>query len=159
MSYKDRRTDELIIEDGEKLIILSMEKEKYTGWHTDSGGNIVDEIDRNQIEISYREDDEDGWGVGGDEYLSTCDIKNMADGIRNVIHYKINAFQYSCQNDIFRLKICYDTQSESFSFSVALLETLCRENYIEITKENLSLSALKEYIQPFFEWEKQYPVV
>ena len=26
MSYKDRRTDELIIEDGEKLIILSMGK-------------------------------------------------------------------------------------------------------------------------------------
>lgn len=76
------RTDELIIEDGDKLIILSMEKEKYFGWKTDSDGNDVVEIDRNQIEISYREDDEDGWGAGGDEYFSTCGIKNMADGIR-----------------------------------------------------------------------------
>ena len=159
MSYKDRRTDELIIEDGEKLIILSMEREKYAGWHTDSDGNIVDEIDRNQIEISYREDDEDGWGIGGDEYFSTYDIKNMADGIRSVIHHKTTAFQYSCQDDIFRLKISFDIQSESFSFSAALLETLCREYHIEIIKDNLTLSALEEYIQPFFEWEKQYPIV
>lgn len=159
MSYKDRRTDELKIEDGKKLIILSMDKEKYIGWHTDSDGNIVEEVDRNQIEIAYREDDEDGWGIGGDEYFSTYDIKNMADGIRNVIHHKTDAFQYSCQNDIFRVKIGYNIQSELFSFSVALIETLCWEYHIEITKDNLSLSALEEYIQPFFEWEKQYPVV
>lgn len=94
MAYKDRRTDELIIEDGIKLIILSMDEEKYLGWHEDSDGNIVDEIDRNQIEIAYREDDEGGWAVGGGEYFSTYDIKNMADGIRNVIHHKTNNYSY-----------------------------------------------------------------
>ena len=159
MTYKDYRTDELIIEDGEKLIILSMKEEKYTGCHTDSDGDIIDEIDRNQIEISYREEDEEGWGAGGDEYFSTYDIKSMADGIRNVVHHKTNTFQYSCQDNIFRLKISYDTQSESFSFSAALIETLCREYHIEILKNNLTLLALEKYIQPFFKWEKQYPIV
>lgn len=159
MSYKNRRTDELIIADGEKLIILSMKSEKYIDWHTNSDGKIVDEIDRNQIEISYREDDEDGWAVGGDEYFSTHDIQNMADGIRNVIHHKANVFQYSCQDDIFRLKISYDAQSESFSFSAALIETLGRKYHIKISKRDLTLSGFEEYIQPFFEWEKQYPIV
>lgn len=159
MPYTNRKADELFIEDNEKLIILSMNKRKYLGWHSDSDGNIVDEFDDTQIEFTYREDDKDGWGIGSDEYISTLDIKNMANGIRSVVQHKASSFQYRCQNDIFRLKISYDDQSELYSFSPALLEMLSREYHIEITKTGLTISALYEYIQPFFEWEKQFPTV
>ena len=153
------RLDTLEIRDEKKQIILSMEREKYTGWHEDEDGNIIDEIDRNQIEISYREDDEEGWGVGGGEYVTTMDIKNMADCIRSVIYFKEASAEYSCQNDLFRLAISYNAQTEIFSFTAALIETLTREYHITITKDNLSRSALDEYIQPFFEWEQEFPIV
>ncbi len=149
---------ELIIEDDKRQIILSMDDKKYLGWHEDESGEIIDEIDDNQIEICYREDDEDGWGVGGGEYFSTADIKAMADCIRSVIQLKQTRAEYSCQDDIFRLCIEYDPYNDRFSFTVALIETLMREYHIVITKSGLTRSALDEYIQPFFEWEKEYPI-
>ncbi len=149
---------ELIIEDDRKQIWISLRGKKYLGWHTDKNGDIVDEIDDNQIEISYREDDEEGWGVGGDEYFSTRDIKSMADAIRNVISFKQPKAEYSCQNDIFRICIEYDADNKSFSLTAALLETLTREYHISITKAALTRQSLDEYIQPFFEWEKMYPI-
>ncbi len=153
------RPDTLEIWDDKRQIILSMEGAKYIGWHEDEDGNIIDELDKNQIEISYREDDEEGWGVGGGEYVTTVDIKNMADCIRSVIYLKEDSAEYSCQNDLFRLAISYDAQNESFSFTAALIETLTWEYHITITKDNLSRNTLDEYIQPFFVWEREFPIV
>ena len=153
------RADTLTIYEGEKLIIMAMEDVRYLGWHEDENGEIVDEIDKNQVEISYREDDEEGWGVGSSEFVTTMDIKNMADCIRNVIYFKEASAEYSCQNDLFRLAISYDAKAETFSFTAALIETLTWDYHITITKDNLSRSALDEYIQPFFEWEREFPIV
>lgn len=158
MMQKKTRRDELFIEDETKLIILSMDQEKYLGWHTSDDGQIVDEIDRNQIEIAYREDDEDGFGVGGNEFISTLDIHHMSEGIRRVIWNKEKEFSHSCQDDVFRLHLEFDSNTDSFSFTASLIETLSREYHISITKSNLSLAELDAYIQPFFEWEKMYPV-
>ena len=156
---RKREPDELIIEEGEKQIILSMDEKKYIGWHTDENGEIVPEIDENQIEISYREDDEDGWGVGGGEYVSTVDIKAMADCIRSVIYKKTSSAAYSCQNDLFKIRLEYDPFEDVFAFTAALIETLTWDYHITITKAGLTRSALDEYIQPFFEWERKFPVV
>ncbi len=154
----ERRQDELVIAEGEKFILLSMEKEKYLGWHIDEDGEIVDEIDENQIEICYREDDENGWGVGGGEYFSTADIKAMADCIRSVIYKKQAKASYSCQQDVFRICLEYDSTEDIYSFTAALIETLNWEYHISITKTGLTRSALDEYIQPFFEWEREFPI-
>ncbi len=155
---KQRELGELIIEDGKKRIILSMDKKKYLGWHTNEAGEIVDKLDDNQIEISYREDDEEGWGAGGDEYFSTYDIKAMADSIRSVILFKQSKADYSCQDDIFRMSIEYNADKECFSFTAAIIETLMREYHISITKTALTRKSLDKYIQPFFEWEKMFPI-
>ena len=48
---------------------------------------------------------------------------------------------------------------ELFNIYSFLLTAKQKEIFSLYFEENLSLSALKEYIQPFFEWEKQYPVV
>ena len=156
---RKREPAELIIEEGEKQIILSMDEKKHIGWHTGENGEIVPEIDENQIEISYREDDEDGWGVGGDEYVSTVDIKAMADCIRSVIYKKTSNATYSCQNDLFRIRLEYDPIEDVFAFTAALVETLTWDYHITITKAGLTRSALDEYIQPFFEWERLFPIV
>ncbi len=155
---RKRTPGELFIEEEEKQIILSMHGKKYIGWHEDEDGEVIDEFDDNQIEISYREDDEYGWGVGGYEYFSTSDIKAMADCIRSVIQMKQTRAEYFCQDDIFKLCVEYDSDNERFSFTVALIETLMREYHITITKTNLARAALDEYIQPFFEWENEYPI-
>lgn len=157
MPQRELRKDELFITDGEKLILLSMAEEKYLGWHTTDDGQIVDDIDSNQIEIAYREEDENGFGFGGGEYISRLDIHHMAEGIRKAVQNQEKEFSYSCQDDVFCLKLEYDPNTELFSFTASLVETLSWEYHITITKDNLSLEELDQYIQPFFEWEIMFP--
>ena len=153
-----KEPNELIISEGEKQIILSADKIKLVSWHTAEDGKIIPEFDESQIEISYREDDEEGWGAGSDEYFSTADIKAMADCIRSVINKKDLSAEYICQNDLFRIHIGYDPLNDTYSFTAALIETLTREYHITITKTGLTLSELDEYIQPFFEWERKFSI-
>ena len=153
------KKDEFFIEDDKKTIYMTLEGEKYVGWHTDDNGNTVDEIDRNQIEFSYHEDDEGGMGAGIDEFISTFDIKNMADGIRRVIYHQADRYHYHCQEDIFWIELSYNEKTGLYSFTAALLETLSREYHITITKEGLTPGCLEKYIHPSFEWEKIYPIV
>ncbi len=150
---------ELVLTDGKKQIRLSLNGKKYLGWHYDSTGYFIDEYDESQIEICYREDDEEGTGVGGGEYITTNDIQSMAQCIRDVITLKKAKSDYSCQDDIVRISLSYDQQSSSFTITVGLIETLLREYHITITKSSLSRDVINGLIQPFFEWEKQYPVV
>lgn len=155
----EKREDELVLDDGKKQIKLSMLDKKCIGWHQDSEGYIIDEYDDNQIEISYSEDDDEGWGVGDDEYISTNDIRSMAQCIRDVMALKKTKAEYQCQDDIIRISLSYDQQSNRFTITVGLIETLLREYHITITKSGLSRKELNEFAQPFFEWEKEYPVV
>ena len=159
MWYEKKLPDELVLRDGVKQIRLSMDHKKYLGWHEDSEGNFIDEFDENQIEICYREDDEEGWSAGGGRYISINDIQAMAESIRDVITMKKPDTEYHCQDDIIRVVLSYDPQSDSFTLTVGLIETLCGEYHITITKPGLSRDALDEYIQPFFEWEKNYPII
>ena len=155
----EKEPDELVLLDGVKQIRLSMDHKKYIGWHEDEFNNIIDEYDDDQIEICYREDDEDGTGVGGGEFISTSDIQAMANCIRDVVSMNKAKANYHCQDDVIRLSIQYDARSNTFTFSVGLIETLLREYHITITKRGLSRNALEEYIQPFFIWENEYPIV
>ena len=159
MANYEPRKDELCIAEDHKTIHMTLEGEKYVGWHTDSDGNIVDEYDRNLIEFSYYESDEEGWGVGDHEFISTNDIKNLADGIRNVLHHQTDLLRYHCQDDIFWIELSYDNNYDLFSFTAALLETLSRDYHIIISEERLTLSGLEKYIHPLLEWEKKYPIV
>ena len=76
---------ELVLTDGKKQIRLSLNGKKYLGWHYDSAGYFIDEYDESQIENCYREDDEEGTGIGGGEYITTNDIQSMAQCIRDEI--------------------------------------------------------------------------
>lgn len=151
---RKKRDDALVISENEKLIIISMAGPRYNGFHFGE-----ECYDANEIEINYREDDENGWGVGGDEYISTTDIKKMADCIRSVLFCQKDTAHYACKNDTIRIAISFREESGTYSFTVALIETLEREYHITITKNDLPLNALEEYIAPFFAWEKQYPIV
>ncbi len=140
---KKKTSGDLIIFEGKKQILLSLDEYSING---------------NQIEICYREDYEDGWGFGGGEFFSTFDIKAMADCIRSVIYMRETKASYTCQNKVFRIEIEYDASGDTYSFTAALIETLHRDFYISITKSELTRIALDEYIQPFFEWERKYPI-
>lgn len=65
------------------MIILSMDHKKCIGWHEDKNGELIDEIDDNQIEISYREDDEHGVGIDGSEYIQPFLIGNTINPWEN----------------------------------------------------------------------------
>ena len=153
-----KETDELILCDGKKYIRLSMFQKKTTGCHKDSTGNHIIDYDESQIEISFREDDENGWGGGGGEYIAISDIHEMANCIRDVTLRKKEKSEYQCQNDTMKISLEYYTQSESYTFTVSLLQMFMRNYHISITKTNLSINELDEYIQPFFEWETKFPL-
>ncbi len=155
----EKRPDELILRDDPKMIKISMDRKKIIGWHEDEFNNIIDEFDDNQIEICYREDDEEGFSFGGGFFVSTHDIHAMANCIRDVITTKRKEARCHSQGDIIRLYMGFDSQSDSFTISVGLIETLLGEYHITITKTGLSRDELEEYIQPFFIWEKEYPIV
>ena len=58
--------------------------------------------------------------AGIDEFISTRDIKNMADGIRSILHHRTDMFRYNCQDDIFWIELSYDNGSDLF-FTLLLL--------------------------------------
>ena len=92
-------------------------------------------------------------------YISTDDIKSMADSIRQVLHHKASEAHYETENDLMRISIRHDDSTDRYFFSVGLLETLLREYHITVEKSNLHITELEEYITPFFEWERQHPIV
>lgn len=149
-----KEKDELIMEEGVNYLCISLGERQYQGHHF--GQECYDD---NSIEVYYREEDDDGWGAGGSEYISTHDIRSMADSIRQVLHRKTSETHYETENDLMRISIRYDDLTDRYFFSVGLLETLMREYHITVEKSNLHISELEEYITPFFEWERQHPIV
>ena len=154
-----KEPDQLLIKDGIKRIFLSMSRRKCIGCHIGEDGRMVDDLDENQIEICFRQDDEHGWGAGGGEYVSTSDIKAMADCIRGVICMKLARAEYACQKDLFRIILEYDSDKGTYTFTAALINMLTWDYHITITMNDLTKNALDEYIQPFFEWEREFPIV
>ena len=143
MSYDN--PDIFYMEDGVKWISFSM-------------NHSQDVEDDDLVETSYAQNDEGGWGFGEAESVTRKDIRAMADCIRSVIYRNEDCNQYSCMNDVFRIGISYDCNTDQYTFTGALIEMLVRKYHITITKTDLTRAALDEYIEPFFIWEKEYPV-
>ena len=158
----NRGPDELVIWNDENQIIFHLTEPKYVKSYEDEDEDYefwVTETDGNQIEVSYRYDEKEGWGIGGSEYVSTRDVKEMADCIRSVINKEQPAAKYVCQDDLLRIEISYSAADDTYSFAASMLETLMRDHHITVTKDRLSREQLEEYIRPFFIWEKKYPIL
>lgn len=151
---KETPSVDFIIKDKENEINMTLWKKETFQLTDTEGGNTSTE--RNQIEFSYWEKDADGWGFGSEEYISTSDVKGMAECVRKVIYKQQPMSEYSCQNDIFRIRLEYSELSDVFSFTAELINTATYESYISATKDKLTRNALDEYIQPFFEWERMF---
>ena len=140
------------IEEGENAIDISMWEERSE--------------DPEEIEFTYYECYIGGYGIGCHEFVSRHDLKNMADGIRDVLYKRRDSFCYACLDDVFRIRLSYDWQSDSYTFAAELIDTLAAalidtqlgNYYISAQKSDLSEAALEAYTFPFFEWEKQYPI-
>ena len=122
------------------------------------------ESDGNQIEISFSQTED--WNYyqrkSRGKFISTADIKAMADCIRAVISHEKSSAKYSCQDDFIRLKISYDTPSDTYNFTVSMLSMLEdteSDHYITITRKKLTKEKLDRYIDPFFKWEEMFPVI
>ena len=146
MSYDS--PDNFYMEDGIRYISFSMN-------HSSDEKEMNDDL----VETSYAQNDEGGWSFGEGECVTREDIRAMADCIRSVIYKNEMYNQYSCLDNVFRIEITYDCNTDRYSFTGALMEMLVREYQITITKTDLTRAALDEYIKPFFIWEKEYPVV
>ena len=156
---REKRDDELLIYDEERLILIHMARYKLDGWDEDEDGRIIEEsfeYDKTQIEFSYREEDREEWGAGADEFVSIDDIKAMADCVRKVINKQVPKAEYSCQDDVFIIKLAYDKSRDKYSFSAALIETLMWKYHIRVEKSNLSLDELEEYTKPILLWEEKF---
>jgi hypothetical protein len=145
--------------EGEKYFSLSMSEGPGDIVIRDTDGKNVCAYDDNQVETLFSQSDEGGWGAGGGGNVTTKDLKAMADCIRDVIYGYSTSRKYSCQKDVFKMEISYDADTDRYTFTGALIEMLCWEYHISITKTNLTRAGLDEYIEPFFIWEKEHPVV
>ena len=154
-----RDPDCLVMSEGEKYFLLSMADGPGIIVIRDTDGQNIHAYDDNQVETSFSQNDEGGWGAGQGGNVTTKDLKAMADCIRDVIWGRSACRKYSCQNDVFKMEISYDADTDSYTFTGALIEMLMWEYHISITKTNLTREGLDEYIEPFFIWEKEHPVV
>ncbi len=156
MSYD--RPDRFYMEDGIKYISFTMCHSPGEKVARNKQGQNVHVRDYDLVETSFAQNDEGGWGFGEGGSVTREDIRAMADCIRSVIYKNEMYNQYSCMDNVFRIEISYDCNTDRYTFTGALMEMLCREYQITITKSDLTRAALDEYIEPFFIWEKEYPV-
>ncbi len=149
----NKEPDEFRIFDDTKQIVLSLYGFKDVENYEDGDGYVV-VYDVNQIEMHFRQDDGDFWGAGGGDYLSTRDIRNMSECIRNVIFDKKNSDEYTCQQDLFRIALSHEQDSNTYTFTASMMNLLGRDEHITVTKTGLTREALNEYITPFLIWPK-----
>ena len=112
----------------------------------------------NILELSYRQEDEDGWGAGGGEYITAQDIAAISEGIQKIIGKKITNFSYSCLDDIIQISVAANEKS-LITLTISMLETLGRKYYISITQKDLSLAEFEENTKMFIEWERMFPTL
>ena len=149
----------LVMSEGKKRFSLSMTDGPGEILIRDADGKNIHAYDDNQVEFAFSQSDEEGWGCGCEDNVSTRDLNAMADCIRDVIEGYSRCRQYKCQKDLFKIEISYDPVTDRYTFTGALIEMLMREYHISITKNNLTREDLDEYIEPFFIWEKEHPIV
>ncbi|MGI5896921.1 MAG: hypothetical protein ACOX6U_08180 [Oscillospiraceae bacterium] len=125
-------------------------------WGTNRRNNSDDSL--NAIELSYRQEDEDGFGIGGDEYITTQDIAAMSQGIQQIINKETTQFFYSCFDEIIKINIEISIDN-LISFTFSMLETLNRDYYISITLSNMTINEFKDKTRPFVEWERMFPTL
>ncbi|MDE5557359.1 MAG: hypothetical protein K2J32_06645 [Ruminococcus sp.] len=109
----------------------------------------------NCIEISYYQNGSEGWGTGGDEYITKYDLTVIADGFRSILNGNIKEFFYECGEteqyyEKYRkpvLKISLKKEKMILS----MIETLERQTYITVEGTDLS-----EYAATFFNWKKKF---
>ena len=146
--------DEFIIESDDKYICFKPEdRELWGDNHRDNAENNI-----NILELCYRQEDKDGWGAGGGEYITTQDISEISHGIQRVLKKELNQFTYSCLDEIIKISIDVKTNGV-LDFTFSMIETLCREYYITITINNLTFEEFAEKTKNFIEWEKQFPTL
>ena len=141
--------------DEKNYIILSLEGRGNDGRFCEDDWRC----DANLVEVSYRIDEGDEWGAGCDEFISTADIKRMADCVRNVMYRQNDKDHYECRDDIARISLKFHKDSDTYMLAVSFIETLIRDHHITVTKNNLTKAGLEEYVNAFFAWEKKYPVI
>ena len=100
----NRDPDCLVMSEGEKYFLLSMADGPGIIVIRDTDGQNIHAYDDNQVETSFSQNDEGGWGAGQGGNVTTKDLKAMADCIRDVIWGYSISRKYSCQNDILKWK-------------------------------------------------------
>lgn len=157
-NYRKAKPIFSIRDDKNTIVVEMMREKKYRAVDENKNRKRDLLIDRNQIEFSYYEEDEGGFGSGVDEYVSTADLRNMADGVRAVIRGETDSFQYNCCRDIFRISVSHDVSDDHYTISAGLIEVLEREYHIMVTNPNLTFEELIPLLHPFLVWEMWFPV-
>lgn len=143
-----------IIESEDKYIRFEpCERDLWGNNHRDNTENNI-----NVLELSYRQEDEEGWGAGGGEYITTQDIAAISNGVQQIIRKETPQFSYSCLNEIIKINVDINTNS-LVDFNFLMIETLCREYYITITMSNLTFEEFAEKTKVFIKWERQFPTL
>jgi hypothetical protein len=129
------------------------ERDLWGNSHRDNTENSI-----NIIELSYRQEDKEGWGAGGGEYITTQDIATISKGVQQIIKKEVDNFSYACLDEIIKINVNVK-DGDLLTFSVSMRETLCGEYFIVITLSDLTFEKFKEITGFFTEWERTFPTL
>ncbi len=146
--------DHFTIESEDKYIRFMPDKRDL--WGNNHRRNTENNI--NILELSYRQEDGEGWGAGGGEYITTQDILAISTGIQRVLKKETRQFTYGCLDEVIKIRVDVK-ESGLIAFTFSMIETLCREHYITITMDNLTFEEFENKTKIFIEWEKQFPTL
>ena len=79
------------------------EPDKRDLWGNNHRNNIENNI--NIIELSYRQEDESGWGAGGGEYITAQDIAAVSKGVQQIFKRERGQFSYNCLDEIIKIDV------------------------------------------------------
>lgn len=132
------------------------EPDKRDLWGNNHRNNIENNI--NIIELSYRQEDESGWGAGGGEYITAQDIAAVSKGVQQIFKRERGQFSYNCLNEIIKIDVIVK-ENDLITLKFSMIETLCREYYIIIEFNDLSFEEFANKTNIFTEWERKFPVL
>lgn len=129
------------------------ERDLWGNNHCDNTENNI-----NIIELSYRQEDEGGWGVGGGVYITTQDIAAVSKGVQQIIKRELEQFSYDYLGELIKINVTVN-ENGLITFKVSMLETLCGEYYIIVELNNLTFKEFSERTNVFIEWERKFPTL
>lgn len=117
------------------------------------------DVDINRLEVHYRQEDKEGWGAGGYEYINAQDITAISCGFHSVMESNTESIDYTCQEGLFKIHLFFRQAELTWIITLSMLKTLERNYYIDVSNNHAAPDEIKAYMEVFDQWAHAFPVL